>query len=130
VLEEDLAGGSEVVLIDLRSDWIDRDAQGRPVENRGLILHHPLLTRGKLARLAPELLATIDAANPMTNPDFDGRQHFLDGPGYADPLAVDPDIRYWGAFEPVRYDVGGAPAEGALADRLGWVVLVQKQMLE
>jgi serine/threonine protein kinase/class 3 adenylate cyclase len=123
VLEEELAGGSEVVLIDLRTDWID----GEP--KRGLILHHPRLTKGKLARLDPQLLAKIDGANPLTDPHFDGRDHFLDGAGYSDPLADGP-VKYWGAFEPVLYEIGDLPAGKAPTNRVGWVVLVQKPMLE
>ena len=52
VLEEELAGGNEVVLVDLRPDWIEG-------EGHGLILHHPQRAQhgeGKLARVDPELL--------------------------------------------------------------------------
>ena len=122
VLEEELAGGSEVVLIDLRTDWIE----GEP--KRGLILHHPRLTKGKLARLDSQLLEKIDGANPLTDPNFDGREHFLDEAGYSDPLA-DGSVKYWGAFEPVLYEIGDLPAGKAPTDRVGWVVLVQKPML-
>jgi hypothetical protein len=120
VLDDELAGGSEVVLIDLRSDWINKK------ENRGLILHHPKLEKGKLARVDKKLLADIDAAQPMTDPDFDSTDHFL--AGYADPLSGSPKQTYWGAFEPVRYDIGDLQPATGPTDRVGWIVLVQKRM--
>lgn len=124
VLEEDLAGGSEVVLIDLRTDWIDRK------EQTGLILHHPRLEKGKTARLDPELLDRINKANPNSDPDFDGSKHFIDGEGYSDPLSPDTTVKYWGAFEPVRYEVGDVKEGAGPTDRVGWVVIVQKPMLQ
>jgi hypothetical protein len=124
VLEEDLAGGSEVVLIDLRTDWIE--GQGR----KGLILHHPQLKKGQLARMDQERLDQITEANPILAANFDGAEHFWDGEGYSDPLAADAKVKYWGAFEPVRFDLGGPTVGGTPRDRFGWVVLVQKPMLE
>jgi serine/threonine protein kinase len=134
VLEEDLAGGSEVVLIDLRPDWTE-EVETEPgkterVERRGLILHHLHLTTGKLARLDDEMLARIDAAKPLEDPAFDGRDHVISGEGYRDPLNPDPTARYWGAFEPVLYEVGDVAPGAGPTDRVGWVVLVQKQMIE
>jgi serine/threonine protein kinase/class 3 adenylate cyclase len=124
VLEAELAGGSEVVLIDLRADFIEKDSKS------GLILHHPRLEKGQLARVPQELLDMINEANPITDPTFDGFDHFLDGAGYHDPLNPDAAVRYWGAFEPVRYEVGDATASVGPTDRVGWVVLVQKRMLD
>jgi hypothetical protein len=124
VLEEELAGGSEVVLIDLRADFIEKEPKS------GLILHHPRLEKGQLARVPQDLLETINKANPITDADFDGLNHFLDDEGYHDPLNPDTAVRYWGAFEPVRYEIGDAPASLGPIDRVGWVVLVQKRMLD
>ncbi len=118
VLDKELRGGSEVVLIDLRSDWIEGE------QNRGLILHHPQLEKGELARLDQQLLDEIDAAHPLTDPNFDGKQHFQ--VGYVDPLSENPDKKYWGAFEPVRYKVSDLEDSAGRNDRPGWVVLVQK----
>jgi hypothetical protein len=80
--------------------------------------------------LDEKLLDRIYAANPITDPDFDGSKHFIDEAGYSDPLAADPTKKYWGAFEPVRYEVGDVSPGGGPTDRVGWVVLVQKPMLE
>jgi serine/threonine protein kinase/class 3 adenylate cyclase len=124
VLEAELAGGSEVVLIDLRADFIEKEAKS------GLILHHPRLEKGQLARVPQDLLDTINEADPNTEPNFDGFNHFLDGEGYHDPLNPDTSVRYWGAFEPVRYEIGDAATGVSPTDRVGWVVLVQKRMLD
>ncbi len=121
VLDAEFAGGSEVVLIDLRPDFIEDG-----VEKHGLILHHPRLERGTLARIDESLLQRIDAANPNGQPNFDGKDEFLSG--YVDPLAPESGKTYWGAFEPVRYEVGDATV--GPTDRVGWIVLVQKPMSE
>jgi len=120
VLDKDLAGDSEVILVDLRPDWIEGQ------ENRGLILHHPRMEKGKLVRIDPELLQAIDAAEPCKDPNFDGKNHFE--VGYVDPLVENPAQRFWGAFEPVRYRVGDVQGPGQLPDRPGWLVLAQKPM--
>jgi hypothetical protein len=125
VLDKELAGGSDVVLIDLRSDWIE-EKNGKPVEGHGLILHHPNLEPGELARVDATLLDEIYAARPLTDPDFNGAKHFL--AGYSDPLAKEADSKYWGAFEPVRFNVDRDDSAAQPTDRVGWVVLVQKPM--
>jgi serine/threonine protein kinase len=122
VLEKGMAGGNEVVLIDLRNDWVD----GQP--RQGLILHHPRLEKGKLARVDDDLLAQIEAAAPLKAPDFHGEEHFQSG--YRDPLAVNPQQRYWGVFEPVRYTIDESGEGGESTERFGWLVLVQKPVAE
>ncbi|WP_428306325.1 protein kinase domain-containing protein [Lacipirellula sp.] len=121
VLDPEQARGSEVILIDLRKDWING-------ENHGLILHHPRLDKGELARVEGDLMKRIDAADPTKAPEFDGSKHFL--VGYADPLNKDknPDQKYWGAFEPIRYEMRTSESDEADTERFGWVVLVQKPM--
>jgi hypothetical protein len=117
VLDKSLAGGNEVVLIDLRNDSVE----GAP--KRGLILHHPRLEKEKPARVSPEFLARIDEAQPLARPNFDGKEFFQSG--YRDALAGEKGPKYWGVFEPVRYKIGDHDEEGA-SDRFGWLVLVQK----
>jgi hypothetical protein len=119
VLDPAQSQGSEVVLIDLRPDWI-KD------ESHGLILHHPRLEKGELARVDGELLAKIDAAKPLVDPEFDSSKQFM--VDIADPLKKDkdPDQRYWGAFEPVRYPMRVRASDPTDTERFGWVVLVQR----
>jgi len=117
VLDKTLAGGNEVVLIDLRNDWVEGE------KKRGLILHHPRLEKDKPTRLDAEFLARIDDAQPLTRPNFDGKEFFQSG--YRDPLSEEKGAKYWGVFEPVRYKVGDRDDEGG-NDRFGWLVLVQK----
>ncbi|MBA3481097.1 MAG: protein kinase [Pirellulales bacterium] len=116
VLEKGIAGGSEVVLIDLRNDWVE----GEP--SRGLILHHPRQEEGEFARVNADLLKAVDAANPLNQEEFHGENFFQ--VGYQDPLSLDPEQKYWGVFEPVRYAINGTDEDEK--DRFGWIVLVQK----
>jgi hypothetical protein len=125
VLDKAYAGGSDVVLIDMRSDWIE-EQDGHATEGHGLILHHPNLEKGKLARADTKLLEQINAAEPLTSSDFDGADHFL--VGYADPLSKEATNQYWGAFEPVRFDPSNLDPSQEPTDLVGWVVLVQKPM--
>ncbi len=121
VLDPSQAAGSEVMLIDLRPDWIEG-------ESHGLVLHHPRLAKGDLARVDGELLKQIDAAKPLTDAGFDGAQHFLTG--YVDPLKKDVNQKYWGAFEPVRYEILSRETDDEETERFGWIVLVQRAMPE
>jgi serine/threonine protein kinase len=118
VLDQSQAGGSEVVLIDLRKDWIDG-------ENRGLILHHPKLAKGKLARADQALLAKIDAAKPLAATP-QGEDNFL--VGYRDPIDPADGQTYLGAIEPVRYELHSRESDEATTERFGWIVLVQRSM--
>ena len=116
VLDKSMSGDSQVMLIDLRDDWVE------PTKDRGLVLHHPEMDEGKFVRLDKELLAKIDAANPLGAEDFDGEEHFLTG--YFDPVDGESGKKYWGVFEPVRYAID--QGEGENTDRFGWIVLVQQ----
>lgn len=118
VLDKKLAGGSQVMLIDLRDDWV------APTKDRGLVLHHPRMEEGKFVRLDDELMEQIDAADPTHAEKFDGEEHFLTG--YRDPVDGEKGKKYWGVFEPVRYAID--QKEGSDDDRFGWIVLVQKPM--
>jgi serine/threonine protein kinase/class 3 adenylate cyclase len=120
VLDKSMSGGSQVVLIDLRDDWVE------PTKDRGLVLHHPEMDEGNFVRLDKELLGKIDAANPLEAEDFDGEEHFLTG--YFDPVDGENGKKYWGVFEPVRYAID--QGEGENTDRFGWIVLVQQPMGE
>jgi serine/threonine protein kinase/class 3 adenylate cyclase len=119
VLDPKQAGGSEVMLVDLRHDWIDG-------ENRGLILHHPKLNKGELARADEALLAKIDAAKPLSPAASRGSDNFL--VGYRDPINPDDGQTYMGAVEPVSYELRVLESDADTTERFGWVVLVQRPM--
>src|SRR5690242_7295658 len=86
VLEKSMAGGNQVMLIDLRDDWVG------PTKDRGLVLHHPRMEDGEFVRLDKELLGTIDAAKPLEASVFNGESHFLTG--YPDPVDGDNGKKY------------------------------------
>lgn len=120
VLDKSMSGGSQVMLIDLRDDWV------APTKDRGLVLHHPEMDEGNFVRLDKELLEKIDAANPWKAEDFDGEKHFLTD--YFDPVDGASGKKYWGVFEPVRYEIDQGAGDNT--DRFGWIVLVQQPMDE
>ena len=127
VLDADLQGGKEVVLIDLRADH---------EQKFGLILNHPKQKAGELQRIDGKLLAAIQAAKP-TDEKFRSEDHFQ--VGYRDPFS--PDDPYWGAFQPVaiRLPASRGANQADDADQAGqagdserplWIVLVQEKMPE
>jgi serine/threonine protein kinase len=110
--------GQEVVLFDLRRDYLD---EGQP--NRGLILHHtraesfeedmrPVRINSELLDQIKKVLAEADRASSQT------RNLLLD---YEDPLSTKSKRKFWGALERVT------PSE-SVDDQgnSGWVVLVQE----
>lgn len=111
VLDRDLTGGNEVVLVDTRTDTVD----GEP--KRGLILHHKHYSGWKETRpprVSSEVLAVLESARPR------GEDQFV--AGYTDPIATANGPRYWGAYEPVEFQLKSARG-GKYGT--GWVVLVQ-----
>jgi serine/threonine protein kinase/class 3 adenylate cyclase/type II secretory pathway pseudopilin PulG len=121
----DRAQGQEVVLVDMRDDYLS----GQP--QRGLILHHRRSDQFRKGeppqRLSAEMLTRIDAvlaAQEQTRrPNQDVAQlppqNFLGE--YSDPLAADSQQKYWGAVERVIL----SPPGGEQRDT-GWLVLVQE----
>lgn len=105
VLERDLSGGNEILLIDTRYDSIEKQLK------KGLILHH---SDHKIDEGGTPLRVEQGILQPMLDDPFTGA--FL--PRYKDPSA-DSEQLYWGAYEPVAFVVNGN------AYRTGWLVLVQ-----
>jgi hypothetical protein len=114
VLEKELDSNLEVVLIDLRTDYIEDEPK------RGLILHHPQLPARKPgdrpARLSAKLLARIDEL--LDNPPEENSLRLLTD--YPDPLGRD-SRPYWGVVQPV---VGRRGIDKGRDTR--WLVLVQE----
>lgn len=108
VLEEKRQTNRQVLLVDLRADYID---EGKV--QRGLILHHPDLDPKTVKRLPESLLEKID--QKLANDE-----HVLTG--YSDPLGENAN-QYWGAIQPVII----ARKSSANIDT-HWVVIVQERM--
>jgi serine/threonine protein kinase/class 3 adenylate cyclase len=112
VLEKELRGGNEVVLVDLREDYVEQ------VPKRGLILHHPRQTlwdRPEPPRVDPLILAVADEASSGWVPR------------YRDPLAENPKQLFWGAFERVNFSLKA----GKVRDfPTHWIVVVQHEVVD
>lgn len=114
VLNKNVQRGKDVVLVDLREDFLD---ETEPSAQRGLILNHPLKNLWKDTdhpkRVLPEVLAAMEASG----------DHFI--ANFRDPLSIDARAIYWGVFEPVTYTVQDVLTGSAKTLNAGWVVLVQ-----
>ncbi len=117
--------GKDIIIADMRSDFLDNDpnSSSQKIERRGMVLQHPLQASWKddqrNPRLAPEVLTAIDVQN---------KSGFVSG--YHDPLATDPNAKFWGAFEPVKYDITDPLTGARTTVSSGWVVLTQLKAIE
>ena len=117
------SSGKQIVLVDMRTDY----QEGEP--KRGMILNHehqsiwdqkhPLVD-GK--RTPPRVSSKVQAA--MLKAD----DHFI--AGYRDPLSVQPDVSFWGAFEAVEYQLPNPETRREESVPAGWTVLVQTPAIE
>ena len=116
--------GKDIIIADLRDDYLETDPTNlaQKLERRGMILQHPQRSSWKdedqVPRLAAEVLAATDAMS----------HGFVSG--YHDPLSRDPNAKFWGAFEPVRYEIVNAQNGTRSTVESGWVVLLQLQSIE
>jgi serine/threonine protein kinase/class 3 adenylate cyclase len=119
--------GQEVVLIDLRNDYLEGS------QKRGLILHHrrserfgkgepPQRLSAELLTKIDELLAAEDEARPRTHDVGQPRRNLL--LDYTDPLSLDSKQKYRGAIERV---ILAQP--GGVQRNTGWLVLVQEPVM-
>jgi serine/threonine protein kinase len=123
VLNTNLQRGKDIVLVDLRNDYlVTNKATGESIPERGLILNHPLLSvwkdKDNPPRVSPQVLTAMDA-----NTD-----HFI--AGYHDPLSINPETTYWGAFQAVEYKVQDVMTETPKVLPARWMVLVQQPAIE
>ncbi len=127
VLNTNVQRGKDIVLVDLRDDFLETDpATDQSVPRRGLFLNHPLLSVWKnketFPRVDPEVLTAMMG-------DTDGEaERFI--AGYHDPLSIDPTTTYWGAFEPVVYRVQDVMTETPKVLNARWMVLAQQPAIK
>jgi serine/threonine protein kinase len=122
VLNANVQRGKDIVLVDLRDDYLSKNEEGEAVAKRGLILNHPLQSVWKdmnnPPRVSTEVLAAMDTET----------EHFI--AGYHDPLSLKPERTYWGAFEPVEYRIHDAASETSKLVNARWMVLAQQPAIE
>ncbi len=123
VLNTNLQRGKDIVLVDLRNDYlVTNKATDESIPERGLILNHPLLSvwkdKDNPPRVSPQVLTAMDA----------GTDHFI--AGYHDPLSINPETTYWGAFQAVEYKVQDVMTETPKVLPARWTVLVQQPAIQ
>jgi serine/threonine protein kinase len=122
VLNANVLRGKDIVLVDLRDDYLSKNAEGATVARRGLILNHPLQAVWKDMTNPPRVSSQVLAAM-----DSDG-EHFV--AGYHDPLSLKPEQTYWGAFEQVHYKIQDVMTESPKTINARWIVLAQQPAIE
>ena len=123
VLNTNVQKGKDIVLVDLRDDYLETDpATVQQIPRRGLFLNHPLLSVWKnketFPRVDPAVLTAMDA-------NTDG---FV--AGYHDPLLMGPTKTFWGAFEPVEYTVMDVLTNSPKKLNAHWMVLAQQPAIK
>jgi len=116
--------GKDIIIADMRDDYFEQDSSqpGEDVKRRGMILQHPLRASWKnevrKPRLAPEVLAAATQAPSGFVAD------------YHDPLAADPRSQFWGAYEPVEFQVTDQATGERKSVPSGWIVLTQLRAID
>ena len=120
--------GKEIVVADLRNDYLENNSEKDPenpeekIQRNGMILQHPLQASWKkkeeLPRLSPEVLQAMNEKNSGFVSD------------YHDPFALTPSATFWGAFEPVEYEIVDSQSGTHSKVRAGWVVLTQVPVIK
>ena len=116
--------GKDIIIADLRDDYLENDPNNREekIKRQGMILQHPLegswRDEDRQPRLAAEVMQVMQTKD----------HGFVED--YHDPLSLDPKSKFWGAFEPVDYEVTD-PITGVRATvPSGWVVLTQVREID
>jgi hypothetical protein len=123
VLNENTQRGKDIVLVDLREDFLETDPETQqPTPKRGLILNHPRLSLAKDKEHPPRVDASV--LELMDS----GADHFV--ADYLDPFPSTPDATYWGAFEPVTYTIKDVMTDTNKLVDAKWVVIAQQPAIK
>ncbi|MEM8943565.1 MAG: protein kinase [Planctomycetota bacterium] len=116
--------GKDIIIADLRDDYLENDPEnpGQKRKQRGMILQHPLQGSWRDETRQPRLAA--DVIKVMQAKDHG----FVED--YHDPLSLDPKSKFWGAFEPVDYEVLDPLTSVRASIPSGWVVLTQVREID
>ena len=107
--------GEQFVLVDLRTDYLEKEAK------QGLILNHEHQSIWKKAT-PPRVSEKVLQAMQSTEDRFIA--------GFQDPLSVVPGKNYWGAFEGIDFELPDPESSRRQSVPSGWTVLVQTEAIE
>ncbi len=111
--------GKDIIIADLRDDYLEKDPANpeQAIQRSGMILQHPLRASWKNDHQKPRLAAEVLQAMQQKPGDFVSDYH--------DPLSQDPQAMFWGAYEPVEYEIVDPQTGKRSTVSSGWVVLTQ-----
>ena len=111
--------GKDIIIADLSDDYLEKDPANPDlaIQRSGMILQHPLRASWKdnsqKPRLAVEVLQVMN------------RQPSGFVSDYHDPLSSDSLAKFWGAYEPVEFEIVDPQTGKRSTISSGWVVLTQ-----
>ena len=116
--------GKDIIIADLRDDYLEADPANptEAVQRQGMILQHPLRGSWKDTERKPRLAAEVLVATQLQESGFVSDYH--------DPLSSDPKAKFWGAFEPVRFEVVDPLSGTRSTMQSGWIVLTQLRAID
>ncbi len=113
--------GKEIIIAEMREDLLDT-AGSQPVARKGMILQHPLRASWREEDRQPRLSEQVLEMAEQTSSGF--------VEGYKDPLAPDPQARFWGGFAPVRFVVTDPLTSALSSIDSGWIVVTQLPVID
>ena len=116
--------GKDIIIADLRDDYLEKDPNDlkQAIKRNGMILQHPLRAAWKDDLHKPRLATEILQKMPKNKSGFMSDYH--------DPLSTKPLAKFWGAFEPVKYEIIDPQTGKRSKVSSGWVVLIQVRAIE
>ncbi len=119
VLSPKMKQGKDIIVADLRDDYLEQDPDNleQRLEQHGMILYHPLRGSWKDEKRKPRLAAKVLQAMNAEKIGFVSDYH--------DPLSSDSLAKFWGAYEPVEYEIVDPQTRKRSIVSSGWVVLAQ-----
>ena len=111
--------GKDIIIADLRDDYLERDPANpeQALERRGMILQHPYRASWKNDQQKPRLALEVLQRMEKKKSGFVSDYH--------DPLSSDPLAKFWGAYEPVYFEITDPKTGKRSTVPSGWVVLTQ-----
>ncbi|NOZ39751.1 MAG: protein kinase [Planctomycetes bacterium] len=116
--------GKDIIIADLRDDYLEQDPTNpeKKIERKGMVLQHPLRGHWKEENLKPRLAVEVLQAMEQNPSGFVSDYH--------DPLSHDPQAKFWGAYEPVEYEIVDPQTGKRTIVSSGWVVLTQVRAID
>ncbi len=116
--------GKDIIIADLRDDYLEKNPADpkQAIKRNGMILQHPLRANWKYDLKKPRLASEVLQAMQHQSSGFVSDYH--------DPLSSKPLAIFWGAYEPVEYEIVDPLTNKRSPVTSGWVVLTQVRAID